>query len=168
MATSIANPRKIRLFTEPSRNKETFDEFLNYTSQTNIWVAKELIKDYSWNYPEKNFTLVRLRRKNVTEQITSMYISIVRDKWSYINENSYSYNSEVLPFDDEILETQIRYTLAQNDLCDQLENTCEIDYDLYYENIIDSFETVLSPTPKPANYEDLYNWVDRTHKETIK
>lgn len=159
LATSIANPRKIKLFTEPSRKKETFDEFIAYTSESKTWVSKELIKDYMLYYPVKNFTLVRLRRKNVLEQIASMYISSIRNKWSYIRENLDTYENEILPLDNELITTQVQYTLLQNKMCDQLENVHQIDYDLYYEDINSNFETVMSPTPKPANYNQLCEWI---------
>lgn len=165
LATTIANERGLQLFVEPSRTLRSFQDFQSIENTS--WVAKELVKDYCSNYnPEnKNFSLIRLRRRNQVQQIVSMYISTHRDKWSYIRENLDQYNKEIIPLNNSVLQTQIEFTIRQNTMCDELEN---VDYDLYYEDIVTLFNTGMSPTPYPANYKDLYQWVDSTYKEIVK
>lgn len=161
LATTIANEWGLKLFVEPSRTQQGFDQFKSV--DTTSWVAKELVRDYCDNYsPEnKNFSLIRLRRRNQVQQIVSMYISKYRNKWSYIRENLNQYNKEIIPLNDAVLQTQIEFTVRHNYMCDELKN---VDHDLYYEDIVKLFNTGMSPTPYPANYKDLYQWVDERVK----
>lgn len=147
-----------------------------YTKSTNNYLLKaHLIDICKYNttelkeiFNDSSAFLIRLRRRNVLDQITSWYIELHRNIWAY---PFYKYNqvsiSDTIPLVRETVISAIDYISRCNILLD----TCDykFDLDLFYEDLNLTSNQLLI-TPKPSNHEEVSNFIKQflLIKEDVK
>lgn len=161
LGTELSQNFGYEFFNEPFLMSEMlYNKVLGYfKSSYTKFVFKEhalyLNNNYSKNFLDQDAFVIRLRRKNVADQILSYYIAFLR-KNNFFYTNETEFKPDNLPFDEEKLilsiQTVKRYNLAF------LNIKKNIDLDLYYEDL--SFtQTTTKPTPKCLNFIELKDWV---------
>jgi len=126
------------------------------------------------SYPEKiinlikNHTcfLIRLRRKNIVNQITSKYIQLTRNINGYYNnqeadEMIKTWSSIKMPILPIYIGNCVKDVINS---CDELNNAeYEFDKDIWYEDLVFDDKTFIT-TPKPINYDEIQNEIKRYFK----
>ena len=160
---------QLRYFNEPFAQNN--NDFIQYATVNSLYIVKTMSYDvFEKNlfqqcpykivddFQNKGFK-IRVRRRNLVEQITSNYIAATRNMWIY---NIYTlkefglegqYRREILPIDLRKIRQSITAIKMRNQSIDNI--PVKIDLDLWFEDLdgIDS-ETVVK-TPQPANYNDI-------------
>jgi hypothetical protein len=102
------------------------------------------------------FYRIGLRRKNIIDQMASLYVSFHRDIWTYKPDVNYDefYNKEIEITEEKILQC-IRVILENNKDFEMFESdfNTKFDINLYYEDLLNL--EVFIKTPLPKNYNDL-------------
>lgn len=155
----------IRLFNEPFKDplvgESEYNDFINYSAKTNQYIVKthtgDLYRKDSLklvsNIYKNNYFLIRVRRRNVCQQMVSYYIEMHRGIWGYYL-GSYNEAPDSIPFDEKKIDHTVNTVLMYNDLSNKA--PWNFDLDLWYEDL-DLPNDVLVPTPKPTNYEQIEN-----------
>lgn len=103
----------------------------------------------------EDFYKIGLRRKNVVEQIASLYVSLYRGVWVYHSDMNYTqfYNQKIDIIEEKILSS-INMILDSNKILESFESQHSIKFDenLYYEDLNLGVDI---KTPLPVNYEDI-------------
>jgi len=147
--------RQFRYFIEPLGTVEK-QEFLAMVDAdvTSEYVLKVHGRDII-HYPDKikniirlhQCFLIRIRRRNVVDQIVSSYIENIRRVWLYTHYNEIVYDP--IPISDIKIQQAIQRVLANNKGLDSFD--ASFDLDLYYEDL--QFTSIRSiKTPKPDNF----------------
>ena len=157
---------KIRLFNEPfenniTSNSEYVDLMDNYVEYINPYIVKthtgDFYKKYSLpvirNIYQNRYFLIRIRRKNVCQQMASCYIEFHRKIWGYY-VGQYNKPPDIIPVDKKMIDKTINFILMFNYLSDVA--PWNFDLDLWYEDL-DLPNDVLMQTPKPINYDEIEN-----------
>jgi len=147
----------LTLFDEPHQEYKT--KFLNFSKTRSDYILK--FHPGLDEYPEElfiNATLIRIRRKNLIEQISSWYVAQMRGFYSYDNLDNLKLeefaNAPVM-IDINILKKAVWSQQQYNNALDNL--NLKYDYDLYYEDLPNLTESII--TPKPPNYESIQKLV---------
>ena len=177
---------KIPYFIEPDYNNNNrmvaFEKFFNYSK-------KFIVKLHAHNehhYPteivdflrnDTNVFRVRIRRHDIIKQIASLYSVLVRGKMTGERE-IYNYSifdivhekrnlsDDVLIIDKERMKRNVKFILKANKTLN--ESTLNFDMDLYYEDIVDDLKrTTTVEYPKPKNYDEILQEIEKIYKEEI-
>ena len=154
----------LKLYLEPDKKDKTImDSFTEYSNDNNQYILKLHLK-YINNYP-KNIArkirnhdafLIKIQRKDIISQMTSLYIELIRDIWYYNANQLETYKEQSILIDMNMIKLAIYATKQSNTI---IENS-RIMYDLeiYYEDLINELSEELNmiPTPKPINYTEIY------------
>jgi hypothetical protein len=152
----------LKLFLEPDETNNMQD-FIEYATDNNQYILKFHLKQL-YKFPEfiKNkifshdASLIRVRRRNVIDQMVSIYIELCRGVWYYHLDTVEKYKDEKILIDATTINTAIQTTKNYNNSIDTLK--INYDLDLYYEDLVEEFSNV-SPTiitPKPVNLDEVY------------
>jgi hypothetical protein len=121
---------------------------------------KKIIQNIILNHIKNNdCTLIRLRRKDVIDQITSFYIALVRNIWSAPATIDLSIN---MSSSVAIIPSQMAFAAHVILSCNESLNDFSdpIDMDVWYEDA-DLPTNILVPIPKPENYLQIYRMVEK-------
>jgi len=152
--------RQFRYFIEPLGTVEK-QEFLAMVS-AGAGAGEYVLKSHGIHiihYPDKikniirlhQCFLIRIRRRNVVDQIVSAYLAQARQVWYYPHNNEKVYDS--IPISCIAIQQAIRSVLAWNKVLDSFD--ASFDLDLYYENL--QFTSTRNiKTPEPDNYNALH------------
>ena len=149
-------------FSEPSMNGG-FDRFSLMSGNKN-YVLKVHAKDLI-DYPEKikkiieihSCYLIRIRRKNLIDQLTSWYISKKRNTWKYTPQTKFI-DEESIDFDE--INNSVGIISQYNFEIDNY--PADFDLDIYYEDLnITTSRSI--PTPSHKNY----NLIRQTFKDIV-
>ena len=99
-----------------------------------------------------NCFLIRIRRRNILDQLTSYYIANERNIWEYSNDTQY--DNTVKKIDMDRIKRIINRLYTYNQAIDNFPEP--FDVDIYYEDlpIIDGYSI---KTPNPENYDEIRN-----------
>jgi LPS sulfotransferase NodH len=165
LAKTLANSKNIPFFSEPLVCKAKDIRHIRYIewrkSENQNFILKvqacqwrDFIKADS-NIELEKFYRIGLRRKNIIDQMASLYVSLHRDVWAYKPNINYDefYNEEIEITEEKILKC-IQTILATNRDFETFESDFNITFDvnLYYEDL--NLEGFIK-TPLPKNYNDL-------------
>lgn len=157
----------VRNFNEPS-NTGMLDDLVDTVSQGAPFIMKVHCYDLITVYPKQILEfvnrcfLIRIRRKNLVNQIASHYVASQRNKWSYgLNADTFEVtHSEI---DRTRINRSIKFILAYNRSLNNY--TANVSLDLYYEDLIFNNSNSLL-TPKPSNYDILRQTIAETLQRT--
>jgi len=167
--------------THEDRSFERYEK-LNHNLTTNNFICKLHVFQLKTIYPmfffdnilQGKYFLIRIRRKNIAEQLVSLYISHVygeKEIFQNSKESNKKYiENKKIPIDKFIMEQVIIRGMHHIHL---LENfNCKFDLDLWYEDIIFNSKKYYKPKP-PSNYKELVDRVsnivqDKTFDSLIK
>ena len=168
-------------FNEPATHDPRNNTSKTYSDMSKLTFAlnhdsKFILKAHSFDalsrYPQQLLDIVdksyviRLRRKDIIAQIVSQYICMKRKIWSY-NTNTVVVNDSDKIDMDEIYRS-VEFITKYYQVADRYPN--RVDEDLYYEDLHVTHNICL-PTPKPTNYNLIYetvkNVVDLSKQKTI-
>jgi hypothetical protein len=168
LGQSIAIDNNKEFYCEPGHNKISFESFVNIQSDPNSKFVLKLhaldFYDHAYNKSlrkDVKIQWIRIRRRNIIEQIASEYIAVNRKKWWYNARNEYDYDSNIIEINKDLIAWRIRIIKKFNKFLDTFETPQDIkfDKDLWYEDIEDELRlrTDISsvPTPLPENYSEL-------------
>jgi len=126
--------------------------FIEYAKNNNLYILKTMALDYS--VPGTGFN-IRVRRKNLLDQITSGYIAKARNTWVYHKSSTenLSYSTEILPVDNVLIKRLVHGTIRYNHAVDNL--NISFDQDLWYEDFVGSTSDNFLPTIQPLNYKEI-------------
>lgn len=153
----------VRNFNEPS-NTRMLDDLVDTVSQGAPFIMKVHCYDLITVYPKQILEfvsrcfLIRIRRKNLVNQIASHYIASQRNKWSYgLAEDTVEVPH--LEIDLARVNRSIKFILAYNRSLNNY--IAKVSLDLYYEDLIFNNPNS-SITPKPCNYDILKQTIAET------
>lgn len=137
---SVEN-NNMKYFSEPHLNDKHFHEFLDYSSQSIDYILKihaQDIKYYTLNLTD--FYLIRLRRKNIVDQIASYYVAHTRKKFGAYDPDSIEYNNyqnSTIQYNFKILKMCIDSMISFNEHLQIFDKQFNItfDHDLWYEDL---------------------------------
>jgi len=161
----LSNQLGYKFFNEPSLNQKNLNDFFIYKDLNNFFVLKEhyrsFVRHYNKNFINDNIFVIRIRRKNIVEQVISNYIAVSRKKFVYLND----IEPDVISLNDNYLLENFNYIGKQNKDLDNIPFV--INCDIFYEdlNIDEGFDTI--PTPKPKNYDELKNWAHKLLQDKL-
>ena len=147
----------LTLFDEP--RQEYKNEFLNFSKTRSDYILKfhPGLDGYT-NELFINATLIRIRRKNLIEQISSWYVAQMRGFYSYDNLDILKLdefaNAPVM-IDTTMIKKAVKAQQQYNNVLDNL--NLNYDYDLYYEDLPNLTNSII--TPKPPNYKSIQELV---------
>lgn len=156
----------VQNFSEPSesRNSEMMNALADAIKQGTPFIMKAHCYDLITVYPKQILEfvnrcfLIRIRRKNLVNQISSHYIASQRNKWSYgLAEDTFEVPQ--LEIDLARVNRSIKFILAYNRSADNY--IAKVSLDLYYEDLIFNNPNS-SITPKPCNYDVLKQTIAET------
>ena len=153
----------VRNFNEPS-NTGMLDDLVDTVSQGAPFIMKVHCYDLITVYPKQILEfvnrcfLIRIRRKNLVNQIASHYVASQRNTWSYgLTEDTFEVtHSEI---DLTRINRSIKFILAYNRSLNNY--TAKVSVDLYYEDLIFNNPNS-SITPQPSNYDVLRQSIAET------
>ena len=170
----IASFNDIIKFNEPylKTNKgETIEDFKTAITENNPFVVKIHALDfykYNYEFPIGNYFKIRIRRKNLVEQIASTYVSIERSTWVYRKKTKLD---EMLvgevDIDSKKIQRSIWIIKRYNRFVDTYDflQDVKFDMDVWYEDIREELEhhsnISLVKTPLPSNYNDLIKSIEK-------
>lgn len=162
---TIGEKFNISAFNEPSMSKKK-DSLSLFLVKNKRFVVKEhtknFIKDFVFLLNFKPF-VIRLRRKDILEQILSNYIASIRKIYGYENIKEISnYKNEIIKLDEKLLNESIFNIKEYNNATDSYQG--KVDLDIFYEDIKDELQGTITPYPK--NYTELKEWVSKTYVQT--
>ena len=179
LAYDLKNKYKVELFNEPfgsppggtarpkiSEQKQLLSLVKN---NKNKFILKLHIADLK-AYPKEiiriiethNCHLIRIRRKDIVSQCTSLYIEIYRNVWGYyknfISENEIANLSDTeLPINQDNIEECIDRISRLNNKLNKINYM--IDQDVWYEDL--SFDETFIKTPRPKNYNTIKENIEK-------
>lgn len=154
---------QLEQFIAQSKNKHVIKVIVDHISD-----YPDTLKDYIFS--EQNFK-VKLKRKDVIEQIASYYIALTRNVWVYWGENRNNLSqfeksitefrpTDCIMLDEEKINICTMHILESNKMVDSITT----DLELCYEDII-QFNSKTKQTPRPANYQELINIITQLLKK---
>lgn len=146
--------KDIELFIEPNESGSMMKLITAIENKKN-YILKIHAGDL-WRYPTivqdivntHDCFLIRIRRKNLIEQLTSLYIADQRNIWHYDSKTNYNQISNDI--DTDRINHLIKFLDRYNNKLDNYPVT--FDLDLYYEDL-NFYNTYALKTPLPENYE---------------
>lgn len=157
-------------FNEPDGNNQ-MQEFENYAQINNNYAvkihARHLFKFYQpWvidqllNSPDAY--RVRIRRKNIIDQIASFYVAKLTNTWSYAVDKT---NSSDVPIDIIRIKNAVDIIARFNEDLNTINTT--FDLDIFYEDLPPMVDNYYKKTPRPTNYELVISTVKEHYYEKI-
>jgi hypothetical protein len=161
----------VQVFNEPDysreqkMNKEKMKVFDYHSSVSNNYLLKchyYRLKLYDQDMITRLLDSgykIRIRRRNIVNQIASLYVAVKRNKKFHYFDKTYNDISPVEIVESEI-DRQINFILEVNM---ELDNApVDFDLDLWYEDLeIPHNFTTQIVTPKPCNYEEICNIIQK-------
>lgn len=154
----IANALNYKNFTEPYRNEKnnkTAEDFQKYKVDNTDYVWK-LMPDHvtEQNHDEimdiwNNSFVIKLKRRNLVEQIASWVLSMENRKWNSKEDTTYN----EIDIDKETIEKLSDITIAINQSLDNLDSAT-FHAELYYEDL-DLSDSEYKKLNKPACYDEI-------------
>ena len=162
----------VKFFSEPHLNLDHYREFLEYSKNSNNFILKIHARDYhNYDLNLDDFYIIRLRRRDVINQIVSYYLAHVRKKFGYDNnDDEYKdYLNSMIEYDFRVINMIIKATLTFNRYLDKFDKEFSVvfDQDLWYEDLnFDLNKTQdenyhMFKTPYPKNYNTLKSIVSK-------
>jgi hypothetical protein len=168
----------LKYFNEPLGRNIDPTTFINYARQHNTYIIKTMAYDVfesgvlqalQKNYPDiandlqYNGFKIRVRRKNLVDQLTSNYIARSRDRWMYNKHTSdlkiiQEFTEEIIPIDKHLIKKNIEIIKVRNYSIDNI--PVDIDLDLWYEDFVGVEDKHIIKTPQPANYNDIQKAIE--------
>jgi hypothetical protein len=163
---------KLKVFSEPysprdkAGAKDSMENFVKYSSSNNQYIVKCHINHLN-RYPPhfiKQITdnegfLIKIRRKNVLDQIVSYYVELIRWQWYYDAISTQQYKEQIIPIKSDTIAMAIKFIITYN----QQPEWSHIKYDLeiYYEDFVKEIPNNLRivSTPRPLNYAEIYQTI---------
>lgn len=164
LAQLISNSHNLVYYKHPKYINFDQDNFLQFIKTNSNWILKihadELICYYSsWLKFIKTTFLLRIRRKNIINQIASHYIATIRNEWS----NTELKNNDVeLIIDQTKILNSIHAIQKENLFVEKI--PLKFDLDLWYEDL-NLDDSGFYKTSKPNNYENI---IDIINKKLLK
>ena len=158
------------MYNEP-HNGNSFLEFENHVKLNNDYIVK--FHAYTYKFyscltsiiDSNQCCLIRIRRKNIVSQITSLYISRCRNfKFFYVEQdeaNDKFYTS--LPLNITLIKQTIYDICSRNDLLEKF--PANFDLNLYYEDL--KFSNLTVKTPRPKNYNELLEIIENIYLKSF-
>ena len=154
-------------FSEPDNNPQELERFIDHASQSKNFILKihavklsVFSKDFLANTilnPDNFF--IRIRRRNLVDQVCSAYIAEMRRVWVYHPGNTEvteSFKNQPVVIDSNLVRSVYRKILKTNQGIDNVD--VKFDLDLYHEDML-GLETIVVPTPLPTNYSLLQEFI---------
>ncbi len=148
-------------FIEPAHSNQ-IQKLLEAIDNQENYVLKVHAYDLITVYPPKikniidthNCFLIRIRRRNIIDQIASHYIASERNIWGYNKDTLY--DNTVKKIDINRIKRSIGFISAYNRTIDNFPGS--FDLDIYYEDlpIIDGKSI---KTPNPDNYDEIWKMI---------
>jgi LPS sulfotransferase NodH len=146
-------------FREPDQHgDEQMTDFRNYFSQSKNFILKchhIYLNRYgsdATKYLIENAYKIRIRRKNIVEQIASYYVAIQRVKFGFTHKNELNL-VDTVDIDIMKIKKHIFYINYANLVLNS--STINFDLDLYYEDLPKINDAGYYVVPKPTNYNEL-------------
>jgi hypothetical protein len=163
----------MRYFNEPLGSNTDPTMFINHARSHKNYIIKTMAYDVFNSgviqglqrlHPEiandlqYNGFKIRVRRKNLLDQLTSNYIARARDRWMYNRHTSdlqaiKEFSEEIIPITDHHIKQNIEIIKVRNHSIDNI--PVDIDLDLWYEDFDGIEDKNIFKTPQPANYHDI-------------
>lgn len=160
----------LRYFNEPLGRDVDPTEFIKYATRQDSYILKTMSFDVFESkiinvLPKKisddlqyNGFKIRVRRRNLVDQLTSNYIARARDRWMYNKHTSDSkiiqeFSEEIIPIDEQSIKQNIEIIKVRNRSINNI--PVDIDLDLWYEDFDGVEDNNIFKTPQPANYNDI-------------
>jgi len=167
LATVLAkNYPDLKSFLEPDETNN-MENFIEYSNNNKKYILKFHLKQL-YKYPTNiakdifanNAFLIRVRRRNLIDQIVSNYIELCRNVWYYDIESVEKYKDKPIDIDNGTVRLAIYAIKNYNRSIDNLK--INYDLDLYYEDLIKELghEASTFVTPRPVNYIELYQVIE--------
>lgn len=148
-------------FIEPAKSNQ-MEKLLEVIDNQENYVLKVHAYDLITVYPPKikniidthNCFLIRIRRRNIIDQIASHYIASERNIWGYNKDTQY--DNTVKKIDINRIKRSIGFISTYNQAIDNFPGS--FDLDIYYEDlpIIDGKSI---KTPNPENYDEIWKMI---------
>ena len=108
--------------------------------------------------------LIRIRRRNLVEQIVSFYIELYRRVWGYYSTSVYDNINNSIPLENSRANSSITHIISYNTKL----NNCKYKFnlDLYYEDLKFTNDELIQ-TPKPPNYIEVYEFIKKKLPKTL-
>jgi len=156
----------VHYFLEPDYDgPDHMEHFETYFKDNKKFILKAHLYNlhlYNTNIVEyltesKEVFKIRIRRRNIIEQISSLYIAMIRkNAWHFRNKESTQF-SDTIPKDVMLLIKCIQIIKNSNSL---INNTkIQFDQDLFYEDLVDLGDVGFYKSPEPSNYSDILDFV---------
>jgi hypothetical protein len=102
---------------------------------------------------------VKIRRKNIIEQIASFYTAKINNIWMYSDDNI---EVEDILIDIDRIKHAIEAINRFNKDLDNIKTT--FDLDVFYEDLLPMPNNKHKKTPKPSNYKTLLDIIENQYK----
>lgn len=141
-------------FCEP--DLKDIDSFLKYSQSNTNYILKlmattlELYPSSQVLSPDNFF--IRIRRKNILNQIASNYVARERNTWGYTATDA-TVNTSPIDINEEKIQESINILRKNNECVNNV--PVKFDLDLFYEDLPKINDERYVITPKPSNYADL-------------
>ena len=159
----IKKDNNVQLFCEPSQNNlfsgpfehNTLLDLLKTIEKNDSYIVKAHAYDFLKDFPDcikdivvaHSCFLVRIRRKNLVNQVASHYLASQNNIWGHSQSITHTPS---LPIDIERIHNSIKVISVYNDAIDNF--PAKFDLDTFYEDLILSNQMKTVETPKPDNY----------------
>lgn len=163
----ISKKLNLILYAHPKYNNVPYNELEMLLQQSNNWVFKIHADELIRYFPKllgviKNSFIIRIRRRNIIEQMASHYCAYVRNKWVY-NKGDTVNNADV-GIDLTLIKSTIRTITIENKYVNYFPIKPELD--LWYEDLdLSESDQIVSHKPKNFN-EIIYQIKSFTEKKT--
>jgi LPS sulfotransferase NodH len=163
----------VKFFSEPYLNLDHYIEFLEYSKNSNNYILKFHARDiFDYDLNLSDYYLMRIKRRNIVNQIASYYLADKRNKFGgYIpNSKEYKlYNQSIIDFDNQKIDSLIDSTLYFNKCLNKFHRLFNVtfDQDLWYEDIhfdlnkIENKDYRVFKTAYSKNYDELKSLISK-------
>ena len=184
LAFDLKHKHNVELFNEPysqhsSKSEPNNEEKTRLMSllknNDSRFILKIHLDDLKF-YPEEiikliethNCHLIRIRRRDIVKQCTSLYIEFQRNIWGYYKDFTSKTEIDTLtntdvPINQFTIEHSVKRIIKVNDELNSLSYT--IDQDVWYEDLF--FDDTFIVTPKPNNYDTIKEKIETLIKNGI-
>lgn len=168
------------VYEEPDIRKNDMDSFiLDINEHRNFIVKIQMISFNTNNYDGKvidhllhdpNIFRISVKRKNIIDQISSLYLSLMTpngiiNRWHQYRTDEYKFYVDEVPTNFGIISTSIKKIVNSYELLNNVEK--QIDMNLWYEDlpIMDDIDVLVGP--KPNNYDQIKSTIETYYNDYI-
>jgi hypothetical protein len=171
---------QVQYFNEPFASQvygiDNSEQFLNQTKNNTQYILKTMACDFYSYAPDylkekaKSAFIIRTRRKDILEQITSHYIATKRGIFMYNKHTIKSeglqevYEKEEIPIERQTVFDIIKHVNRYNNAVDNL--PVNVDLDLWYEDIDGIESPNLLKSIQPVNYNKIKHEIGKIYDAT--